>query len=191
MEWQGENLPAGILGHGKRTTPFGVRAKGRLVGKGSGIVDQGLDPSAADKQRVAENIGLTRDIASRDLASLSSEGQARLSENFASRGIQGSSFEAVDRAILERDLTRQGANLIDRSRQEGNQQLMQLPLQRAQLQLGANQQLFQGLLGAAGPLLGGLLQNRLAQGTSQEKTFDPAAAVGTGAGAGAKIAGLF
>ena len=133
-------------------------------------------PSEADIRLISETLGRTRDITSRNLEDLSAEGQARLSEQLASRGIQGASIESVDRAILERDLQRRGADVLDRSRIEANQALLQLPFQRAQVQLGANQTLLQGLLGAANPLLQGLTQERMAQGT--QETTAPAFGAG-------------
>lgn len=126
--------------------------------------------TADDLALITNTLDRTRDITQRNLGSLSQEGQARLSEQLSSRGISGASIESVDRAILERDLTRQGSNLLDQSRIEANQALMQLPFQRAQVQLGANQTLLQGLLGAANPLLQGLQTDRLAQGTQTEET---------------------
>jgi hypothetical protein len=59
-------------------------------------------------------------------------------------------------------------DLVDRSRMEANQALMTLPLQRAGLQIGANQALFQQLTGAANPVLSSLLQERLAQPTTTQ-----------------------
>lgn len=117
----------------------------------------------ADKRLISDSLGFTRDIVSRDMASLSEEGQARLGENLTARGVQGSSFESVDRAILERDLHRQGANMLDQSRIEMGNAAMALPFQRAGMQLNANQALFQNILGAANPLLSGYLNERLAQ----------------------------
>ena len=145
-------------------------------------------PTADDLALITNTLDRTRDITSRNLNVMSQEGQARLSEQLASRGISGASIESVDRAILERDLTRQGANLMDQSRIEANQALMQLPFQRAQVQLGANQTLLQGLLGASNPLLQSLQQDRLAQSTQVTETgADPAKMIQAGIALAAAI----
>lgn len=107
---------------------------------------QGLSPTEQDRQMVAENFGLTEDIAKRALEDFVRERNLGLDETLSSRGIQGSSIESVQRGLVDRDATRQLLSMLDRSRQEGNQQLMQLPFQRAGMQLGANQQLFNQLL---------------------------------------------
>jgi hypothetical protein len=147
-------------------------------------------PSAQDLSLIANTLDRTRDITSRNLGVLSQEGQARLTESLSSRGIEGSSIEGFDRAILERDLQRQGGDLLDRSRIESNQALMQLPFQRAQVQMGANQTLLQGLLGAVNPLLGGLTGERLAQGTQTQTSsgFDFGQLVQLGIRGGSAIA---
>ena len=146
-------------------------------------------PTADDLALIASTLGRTRDITQRNLSVLSQEGQARLSERFAAQGMTGASSEFVDRAILERDLLRQGGNLMDRSRIEANQALMQLPFQRAQVQLGANQTLLQGLLGMANPLLQGLQQDRALSGTTVQEMpgMTPAQAIQLGGSLAAAI----
>jgi hypothetical protein len=137
-------------------------------------------PTADDLALISQTLGRTRDITQRNLSALSQEGQARLGEQLAAQGLSGSG-EAFNRAMLERDLIRQGANLQDQSRIEANQALMQLPFQRAQVQLGANQTLLQGLLGASNPLLQSFLGERQAQGTETVETpFSPAQAIQMG-----------
>lgn len=148
-----------------------IQTQSGQLGDLSQLAAGNLGITEADKRMIADSLGFTRDIVSRDTAALAQEGQARLGENFAARGIQGSSFESVDRAILERDLQRQAANALDQSRIESNQALMALPFQRAGVQLGANQALFQNILGAANPLLNSYLSDRLARSrttTTQE-----------------------
>ena len=137
-------------------------------------------PTADDLALISQTLGRTQDITQRNLSALSQEGQARLGEQLAAQGLSGSG-EAFNRAMLERDLIRQGANLQDRSRIEANQALMQLPFQRAQVQLGATQTLQQGLFGASNPLLQSFLGERMAQGTQTVETgADPAKMIQAG-----------
>ena len=146
-----------------------LKGQAGQLGDLSQLASGNLGITESDKRMIADSLGFTRDIVSRDTAALSQEGQARLGETLAARGIQGSSAESVDRAILERDLQRQGANQMDQGRIEANQAMMQLPFQRAQVQLGANQQLFQNILGAANPLLSNYLQDRMARQTQTDQ----------------------
>jgi hypothetical protein len=146
-----------------------IKGQAGQLGDLSQIASGKFGVTEEDRRLIADSLGFTRDIVSRDIAGLSAEGQGRLGESLAARGIQGSSIESVDRAILERDLQRQGANLLDQSRVESNQALMQLPFQRAQTQIGANQALFQSILGAANPLLNSFLSSRLTNTTTTNK----------------------
>lgn len=127
-----------------------------------------LGPTGQDQELIARSLGFQTDIAKRALESLSAEGQGRLSEELTARGQADSSIESVKRAILERDLGRQVEDLISRQAIEGNQALMNLPFQRANVALGANQALFQQLTGGAVPALQSLLQARMAQPTTTQ-----------------------
>ena len=161
---------------------------GDLSSLAAGDLSQ-LGPTGQDRQLVRESIGAAGDIARRELQTLGAEGQAGLDETLAARGIQGSSIESVDRSILSRNLQNQLATLIDKQRIEGSQQLLNLPFQRAQTTLGANQALFNRITGPASPVLQGLLQERLAQGsqTSTETGLSTGEALGSGVGIGTSL----
>lgn len=150
---------------------------------------EGLMPTAGDKALVEESFGATRDMATRALEDWMRESNLGLDETLSSRGIQGSSIEAVQRAVVNRDAGRQLASILDKSRGEGAQALMGLPFQRAGVQLNANQQLFQQLLGAGGNVANFGLQERLADIDtsgfgSGEQTVTPGLAQYLQAGAG-------
>jgi hypothetical protein len=125
-------------------------------------------PTAEDKRLVQESIGFTTDIATRGLEDVTSQLSANLGESLSARGIQGSSIEAVDQALLRRGLGQDAASMIDKSRIQGGQALLNLPFQRAGVQLNANQLLFNRITGGALPALQSLLQERLAQGTTTQ-----------------------
>lgn len=141
---------------------------GNLGGLAGGDLSA-LGPSGADRELIAKSIGATTDMARRSLQQLSAEGQARLGETLTGLGQQDSSQESVQRAILERDLLRNAQDLISQQQIQGSQALMNLPFQRAGVQLGANQALFQQLIGSAAPALQSLLQGRLSQTTTEQK----------------------
>lgn len=129
-----------------------------------------LGPTGADRELVGNSIGAARDMAARSLEFTGAEQQAQLGETLAGKGIQGSSIEAVQRAIMQRGMQNEIANNVDRATQEGGQALLNLPGQRAQVQLGANAELMNRLSGAGGLSLNSMLQERLAQVKSTNKT---------------------
>ena len=125
-------------------------------------------PTGQDMQLIADSIGRIADIANRENTRSSQLGQARLGETLSSRGVSGSSAESVQRALLETQLQDQTANTLDRARSEGSQTALQLPFQRAALQLSANSQLFNQLSAASNPILQHGLGERQAQQTTTE-----------------------
>jgi len=110
---------------------------------------EGLQPTAEDRRLTEESFGLTNQMAERALEDFVREQNLRLDEQLSARGIQGSSIEAVNRGLVRRDAGRQLADILDQSRREETQSLMQLPFQRAGMQLNANQQLFNQIIGGA------------------------------------------
>jgi len=110
---------------------------------------EGLQPTAEDRRLTEESFGLTNQMAERALEDFVREQNLGLDEQLSARGIQGSSIEAVNRGLVRRDAGRQLADILDQSRREETQSLMQLPFQRAGMQLNANQQLFNQIIGGA------------------------------------------
>jgi hypothetical protein len=118
-------------------------------------------PTAADQQLVEQSIGASTDIALRELERTIQQIMAQQSGQLAARGLQGSSIEAVGAGQIGSRGVDQIANLLSQQQQQGAQALMNLPFQRAQTQIGANQALLQRLTGTAGPALQASLQERL------------------------------
>src|SRR6056297_269655 len=110
---------------------------------------EGLQPTAEDRRLTEESFGLTNQMAERALEDFVREQNLGLDEQLSARGMQGSSIEAVNRGLVRRDAGRQLADILDQSRREETQSLMQLPFQRAGMQLNANQQLFNQIIGGA------------------------------------------
>jgi hypothetical protein len=123
---------------------------------------EGLMPTDSDRALVEESFGATRDMATRALEDFIRKGNLGLDETLSSRGIQGSSIESVQRGMVNRDATRELANILDKARGEGANALMTMPFQRAGMQLNANQQLFNQLLGSGGNVANFGLQERIA-----------------------------
>lgn len=170
-------------------TQLGIEGADQLGDLSQLASGQGLVPTAADQSLVEQSIGASSDIARRQLEDFVSQQQLGLDESLSARGVQGSSIESVNRAVIGRDANRQFANLASAEAGRGADALMQLPFQRANVQLNANQALFQRLAGASQASLSQNLQERLAQGTStstQETSgmsFGDMAQIGTQIGA--------
>lgn len=176
-------------------TQMGMDTSGQMGDLSQLASGQGLVPTAADQSLVEQSIGASSDIARRQLEDFVSQQQLGLDEAMSARGIGGSSIESMNRAIIGRDAQRQMANMLSQQQQQGAQALMQLPFQRAGVQLNANQALFQRLAGAVNPALSTALQERLAQGTStqtqEESGFSSGDMVALGGQIGALAAAPF
>ncbi len=122
-------------------------------------------PTAQDRTLVAEAQNATGDIAKRQLEDLLRTANLGLDESLSARGVQGSSIESAQRAGVARDASRQIADLIDRQRQESASALINLPFQRAGVQISANQALLQQL-GLGNVVANQGLQERLSQLTT-------------------------
>lgn len=159
-------------------TQLGIDTSGQLGDLSQLASGQGLVPTAADQSLVEQSIGASSDIARRQLEDFVSQQQLGLDEAMSARGIGGSSIESMNRAIIGRDAQRQMANMLSQQQQQGAQALMQLPFQRANTQLNANQALFQRLAGAVNPALSTALQERLAQ--QKQVTTNESSGMSTG-----------
>lgn len=118
---------------------------------------------------------------------------AQLEDRLLSKGMGGASIEAVNEAMIGRQLTQD----LDQSALQGQitsaQQLRQHSLDRAGVQLNANQLLLNQILGGAGGVAQMGLQERLTQATTTQKSKTPfsfgQAAQIAGRGAGAFFSG--
>jgi hypothetical protein len=126
-------------------------------------------PTAEDKRLVQESIGLTADTAEKQMRAVLDRLGANLDESLAAKGIQGSSIEGFQQAGLRQQGLQDILAMVNQSRQEGANTLLNLPFQRANTQIGANQALFQRIAGASQPALSALLQSRLTNQTQTTK----------------------
>ncbi len=176
-------------------TSLGISSADQLGDLSQLASGQGLVPTSQDQALVEQSIGASSDIARRQLEDFVGQQQLGLDESLSARGVQGSSIESVNRAVIGRDANRQFANLASAEAGRGADALMQLPFQRANVQLNANQALFQRLSGSSNQVLSQALQERLAQSTStstQETSgmsFDEMAQIGGRIGAAALTGG--
>lgn len=133
------------------TERSGVQAGQELDLAAIGDIASGrLSATPQDLQFIQQQIGATREIAEREFAASLPGLLDQASANAAARGVTGSSSEAASRALVIQDAQRSLANLISQGQQQAASAALQLPLQRAGLQIGAGQFLGGQLLGAAG-----------------------------------------
>ena len=149
---------------------LGRGAAGQLGDLGAMAGGQVGMPMPSDVRLVEESIGTTRDIAQRQAQQALSQLGAQTREQMAGRGIQGSSIEGLQNILNQAFTQQQLMDMIQQSQLQGGQALMNLPFQRAGLQLSANQALFNRIVGASQPSLANLLQSRLGQTTRVAET---------------------
>lgn len=130
---------------------------------------QGGMPTGADQELVGASIQRARQMAEEQMRVAGSIQGAQLRERLTSRGASGSSAEVAEN-LLQSLGTQGGINqAILQAQQSGGQALLNLPFQRGQQQLQANQALFQRIIGSASPVLQAGLQERLAQTTTTQQ----------------------
>jgi hypothetical protein len=140
-------------------------------------------PTGSDIELIAQSIGRAGELAQNQLLTQFPVIAAQQREGLAARGGSEGSGQTVQ-AILQ-GLGQQQAisQSVLQAQQQGGQALFQLPQQRAQLQIGANQALFSNIINAANPVLNTDLQQRLAQTTTTQFTPPNFAQIGKTAAA--------
>lgn len=133
-----------------------VKDAGLQLGDLSGLA------SGADLSPTAQDIELANTVADASTGRAFAEQRRGLESTLISRGVEGGTIEAVDEALLRGDQAATRSGLV-------SQILLDQPIKRAQVQLGANQVLFQRLMGAANPALQASLSERLAQTNIQSR----------------------
>jgi hypothetical protein len=142
-------------------------------------------PTEQDTNLVQQSIGRSGEMAQRELERILGPLMAQISEGSTGRGVQGSSMEQLSRILGQREISGRVADLIGNAQQQGGQALLNLPFQRGEMQLGANQALFQMLSGSANPVLANQLQSRMAQQKTTTTTpFNPMQLFSAAAGLG-------
>jgi len=155
-----------------------AKSAGGQLGDLSGLASGQLQgPTAADQSLVEQSFGATADMARRGIDDEVTRLMSQLDEQLASRGIQGSSIESVNRGQVFGQGVNRMADVLSQLQGQQGQALMNLPFQRAQTQLGANNALFQQIAGLGSPVLNAGLQERLntINTSTTSTTHDPMA----------------
>jgi len=126
-----------------------------------------LSASAGDRALIESATGASSEIASRRIREELEGISRQIGDRASGRGIEGSSIEAALEAIAGKEAVGRIADVESERQGQTSQALLNLPFQRAGLQLGANQQLFNQLVSASSPVLEIGLRERLAQANTQ------------------------
>lgn len=129
--------------------------------------------SEQDRRLVGDAQSASGDIARRQMEQAMQEAMRGVEGQMLGRGLEGSSIEAVNNALIGQDFQRQMANMLDQQRSESAQQMMNMPFQRAGVQLNANQLLLQRLLGGASPMMSYDAAMRAGSGSSTTTSEQP------------------
>lgn len=148
-----------------RLTGSGEAQMGDLSGLARGEVSLSPQTAALLQEIQRMTMESTRAQARANYEDMANQVQASALDS----GIEGSSIEAVNRAVLGRQLQQ----TLDQSALQGQittaQQMRAATLEDAGIKMNANQLLLQQILGAAEPLTRLGLQERLAQATTTTK----------------------
>lgn len=137
-----------------------------------------VSASDSDRQFIELAQNAAAEIARKNAENNFASQKRGVEEQLLSKGMEGSSIEAVQTALLGKS-NQDALNNINLQQQgQAAEQMTSLPFQRAGVQLSANQALLQKLLGAANPVLQQSLQERLAQGTTTTKTKESTVGMG-------------
>lgn len=128
-----------------------------------------LSASGADRALIEEAASASSDIANRQIDEALKRASRTVGERATAQGIDESSIEAALQALAAGEAVRSSADVADRSRQFTAESMLNLPFQRANLQLGANAQLFNQLVAASSPVLEMGLRERMAQAKTETK----------------------
>ena len=129
-----------------------------------------LGASNADRALIEQSTNAGADIANRQIQQSVEALSRQTADRATGRGIEGSTIEAALEALAAQEGVRQSADVADQSQQFAAQAELSLPFQRAQTQLGANQQLFNQLVSASNPVLDIGLRERLGSATTQSES---------------------
>ena len=141
-----------------------------------------LSATPEDRRLIEESAGAASDIARRQAEDAYTFARGQTEETLISRGVDDSTIGAVTEAIQGKQYQQQLADIASQQQGQVASGLMQMPFQRAEAQISANQAILQRILGGSGQVLNYDLQTRLGSTTQEEtKPFDY---MSTGAGLG-------
>jgi hypothetical protein len=119
-----------------------------------GMQQQPLQITGEDRALVADAQAASGEQARMQMEDSMQSILRQLEDTAIGRGIQGSSLEAVNNALVGQDFQRQLSQLALQQQGQASQQLLNMPFQRSAAINDQNLARFQMLTGAANPLVG-------------------------------------
>ena len=160
---------------------------GVQLGDLSGIAGGDLSATAGDRKLIEESAGAAFDIAQRQAEDAYTFAKGQTEETLLQRGVDDSTIGAVTTALQGKQYQQTLADISSQQQGQVASGLMQMPFQRAEAQISANQAILQRILGGSGQVLNYDVQSRLGAGSEEEnKPFDYA---GVAQGIGQAIPG--
>lgn len=166
-----------------------VQRAGGQMGDLSSLAAGQMEINPYDRALVQQAQESTGQVAQQQMDQNMEQILRQLQDQAIGRGIENSSLEAVNNALVGQDYQRQMQQMMSQLQGQSAQALMNMPFQRAGVQLNANQALMQRLVGGAQPALGydqGIRQ--MGMTSTRESPFDFGALMNTAIGTGGQIA---
>ena len=165
-----------------------IRETPGQLGDLSALARGDLRASSEDRRLLDESIGAGRDIAERGARRAYEDSTRMVEEDLLGRGLDQSTISAITQALQGRAFQDTMANVGSQAQEQMATGMLQLPFQRAQTQMSANQILLQKLLGGLDSTRTANLNERLNQPTTTtQKPFDWGAVAGTAVQAGTQM----
>ncbi len=136
-----------------------------------------LEATAGDRELIETATGAAGDIARRDAERNYRLMRGQTEETLLSRGVGGSTIDAVTEAIQGGQFQNQLDDIGSTQQGQVAQGMLEMPLRRAETTISANRAILDRILGASQGVLGYDAQTRLGSGSSETtRPFDWAGA---------------
>ncbi len=163
-------------------------AQSGQLGDLSQLASGNIQANASDRALVEGATGAAYDTAARQAEQAYRDTQGQVEETLLQRGMDDSTVGAVTQAIQGREYQRQLGDIASQQQGQTAQGLMQMPLQRAGMQVDANRAILERILGGTSGVMGHNIQQQLGNVTqTMTQPFDWA---GMAQGAGQTAAGI-
>ena len=147
----------------------GLDALQQYLQEVQGMQQQSLTPTGQDRALVGQVQEASGAVARQQMEQNMQQILRQTEDTAIGRGIEGSSMEAINNALIGQNFQQQLAQMAMQQQGQSAQQLMNLPFQRSQAANQQNLARFQMLTGAAAPMVNyDAMMRQLNQTTTEE-----------------------
>ena len=147
----------------------GLDALQQYLQEVQGMQQQSLTPTGQDRALVGQVQEASGAVARQQMEQNMQQILRQTEDTAIGRGIEGSSMEAINNALIGQNFQQQLAQMAMQQQGQSAQQLMNLPFQRSQAANQQNLARFQMLTGAAAPMVNyDAMMRHLNQTTTEE-----------------------